>query len=239
MQLPSRRGGISCSVERMEGATLLLFPGLGVDRRIYAPQLSLPIRIEIREWIEPESMGESLHHYADRLAGEIGPRPDAYVGGISLGSMVAMEVATRLDARGIVVIGGCSSHRQISPLFRSVLRVAAALPTSAIRPVLKLAPAALALFEKLPKEQRRLMTRMLQEHSPFQTRWSCRAILEWECCALPPAMPIFSVHGEEDAVIPVKNVSPRVVVAGGRHLINLSHAGEVNRFICESVLAAT
>ena len=149
--------------------------------------------------------------------------------------MVALEVATRIDAKGIVVIGGCTSHRQISPLFRAVLRTAATLPASGIGPILKLAPVALALFEKLPRDDRKLMTRMLREHSPVQTRWSCRAILNWKCCALSPTVPIHSIHGESDSVIPLKDLAPQQVIPGGRHLINLTHAGRVNQFIRDCV----
>src|SRR4051812_12166472 len=120
--------------------TLLLFPGLGVDARVYEPQRGLPMNLEIVEWIEPESPDETLPHYAERMATDLGQGPGTYVGGISLGSMVALEVASRISARAVFVIGGCSSHRQISPLFKGVLAAGAAMPPSAIRPSLRLAP---------------------------------------------------------------------------------------------------
>ena len=105
-----------------------MFPGLGVDARVYEPQRGLPVNLEIVEWIEPQSPDESLAHYAERMAAGIGQRPGDYVGGISLGSMVALEVASRIDARGVFVIGGCSSHRQVSPLFKAVLAAGAGMP---------------------------------------------------------------------------------------------------------------
>jgi pimeloyl-ACP methyl ester carboxylesterase len=219
----------------MTRPTLLLFPGLGVDARVYEPQRVLPVNLEVAEWIEPESLDEPLSHYADRMAEQIGPRPDVYIGGISLGAMVAMEAATRLQARGVVVIGGCTSHHQVSPLFRTILRAGAMLPLSAIRLSLRLAPLALKLFEKLDPAPRRLMTQMLREHSTRQIRWNCRAILKWECCGARPTMPVYWIHGELDEVIPHEGVRAQHVVPGGRHLISLTHAEEVNRFILKSV----
>jgi pimeloyl-ACP methyl ester carboxylesterase len=213
--------------------TLLLFPGLGVDARVFGPQRGLPVRLELAEWIEPESQDETLAHYAQRMAEAIGPRPGLYVGGISLGAMVALEAARLLDARGVFLIGGCTSHRQISPLFRTLLATSARMPLRAIRPSLLLAPIALKLFEHLGREHVSLMTIMLREHSAAQTRWSCRAILQWECCAFPPEVPIHAIHGQDDEVIPPVNLKVECLVPSGRHLINLAHADEVNRFISE------
>jgi pimeloyl-ACP methyl ester carboxylesterase len=219
----------------MTRPTLLLFPGLGVDARVYEPQRVLPMNLEVAEWIEPESLDESLSHYADRMAKQIGPRPDIFVGGISLGAMVALEAAARIGAKRVVVIGGCTAHHQISPLFRTILKAGAVFPVSATRLSLRLAPLALKLFEKLDRAPRRLMTRMLRENSTWQIRWSCRAILKWECSAAPPTMPVYWIHGELDGVIPLAGVPAQHIVSGGRHLISLTHAEEVNRFILKSV----
>ena len=214
---------------------LVLFPGLGADGRTFAPQRSLPFRLVLPEWPEPESPRETLAHYSQRVAEAIGPREDLYVGGVSLGAMVALEAARLLEARAVVLIGGCTSGRQISRMFRGVLGTSAALPTRCIRPTLLLAPLAFLTFERLSREHRRLMTRMLREHSPAQIRWSCRAILEWECCAMPPTVPVHAIHGQDDEVVPLQNVRADHVVPRGRHMINLQASEEVNRFIVEKI----
>ena len=226
------------SVMMPDAPTLLLFPGLGADARTYGPQQSLPVRLEFAQWPEPESATESLAHYSQRLAEAIGPREGLYVGGVSMGAMVALEAARLLNARGVFLIGGCTSGRQISPLFRSVLQMSGAMPTRFVGPALRLSPLAFLAFERLSREHRRLMTRMLREHSPTQVQWSCRAILEWECCAAPPEAPVHAIHGQDDEVVPLQNVRADRVVPGGRHMISLQEPGEVNRFIVERIGAA-
>lgn len=218
-----------------ERPTLLLFPGLGADPRVFEPQRSIPFPLLFADWPEPESPRESLAHYAHRMAERIGAHENLYVGGVSLGAMVALEAARLLNARGVFLVGGCTSGRQISPLFRSVLATSAAMPKKFVRPSLLLSPLAFMMFERLSREHRRLMTRVLRQHSPEQTRWSCRAILEWECCAMPPDVPVVAIHGEEDEVIPTRNVGVDHVVAGGRHLINLQCAQEVNRILTSGI----
>lgn len=219
----------------MAPPTLLLFPGLGADSRVYGPQRNVPLRLEFAEYPEPESPRESLAHYAQRMADAMGARENLYVGGVSLGAMIALEAARLLDARAVILIGGCTAGRQIAPLFRGVLSIGAAMPARLIRPSLLTAPLAFVLFERLTREDRRLMARVLREHSPAQLRWSCRAILDWECCSLPPEVPVLSIHGEQDEVIPIQNIKVDHVVEGGRHLINLQTPGEVNSFLLSCV----
>lgn len=218
-----------------ETPTLLLFPGLGADPRVFAPQQKLPFPILFGQWPEPESSNETLAHYAHRVADQIGAHENLYVGGVSLGAMVALEAARLINARGVFLIGGCTSGRQISPLFRSMLATSAALPEWLVRPSLLLSPLAFRMFERLSREHRRLMNRVLREHSPDQIRWSCRAILEWECCAMPPDVPVISLHGQDDRVILLDNVQADHVLPGGRHLINLQCAQDVNRILAQEI----
>jgi pimeloyl-ACP methyl ester carboxylesterase len=222
-----------------EPPTLLLFPGLGADSRVFAPQRALPFRLELPEWPEPESADESLAHYAHRFADGIGRCENLYIGGVSLGAMVAVEAARLLNARGVFLIGGCTSGRQISPAFRAVLAAGAAMSARLIRPTLLLAPLSFRMFERLSREHRRLMARVLREHSPAQTRWGCRAILDWECCAMPPEVLVHAIHGQEDEIIPLAKVRVDYVVPGGKHLINLQKWEEVNRFITAQMSGST
>src|SRR5262249_4193998 len=122
------------------------------------------------------------------------------------------------------------SSRQIAPLFRGMCAAAACLPTQWIRPVLLLAPPLLRLVEGLSKAQAELMTLMLRENDPRQTRWSARAILGWSAPQLPNCQ-VISIHGNPDHVIPMQNGPHDPVVEGGRHLISLTHAPQINRFL--------
>lgn len=217
----------------MEKPTLLLLPGLGTDRRFFQPQQSLPIFKEVIKWIEPESKQESLQHYSLRMAEHIGHRPGAYIAGASLGAMVALELADQIGACGVFIIGGCRSHQEISPLFRAVLNAGAMMPMRWIRPSLLLGPLALTLLEGLDRARINLMMRMLREHSREHIRWSCRAILEWECCASPPRIPIWTIHGTRDEVIPARHDH---WVPQGHHLISLGHPQAVNSFLMKRTM---
>lgn len=76
---------------------------------------------------------------------------------------------------------------------------------------------------------------MFSECDAWLTRWAVSAILNWNPRPLE-GVPIFQIHGPHDRVIPAKYVEPDVLLPSGGHLINLTHADEVNAFI-EKVIA--
>jgi pimeloyl-ACP methyl ester carboxylesterase len=61
-------------------------------------------------------------------------------------------------------------------------------------------------------------------------QWGLRAILEWNPAPLE-GIPIRQIHGTRDRLIPARKVSADELIAGGGHLINLTHAEQVNHFL--------
>src|ERR1043165_10147598 len=86
----------------MGAASLLLLPGMGADERLLAPQRAEFPDLVVPRWI-PALRGESLADYARRLASSLGPAQDRWIGGVSLGGMVALEMAPILRPRGVVL----------------------------------------------------------------------------------------------------------------------------------------
>jgi pimeloyl-ACP methyl ester carboxylesterase len=212
----------------------MLFSGLGADERLFEPQRCLPVRLELPRWPEAQP-GDTVEQYSQRLARNITPGPDLYVGGVSFGAIVALEVARHVPVRGVFLIGGCRSARQVVPLFRFACRAASYLPLPMVRLVQRIAAPPLKLFEKLNREQTRLYARMFREASATQVRWAAGALTRWESRVDPPA-PVYAIHGQWDEVIPLRNVlPPDRVVRHGRHLISLTRPAEVNAFLMEKM----
>src|SRR3954471_11103317 len=96
---------------------LVLFPGLAADGRLFAPQQAgLPgVRVETPAWIEPARDDETLEAYSARMAALVAP-PMAgerlFLGGASLGALVALEAARHLPGtEAVFMIGGCRDAR--------------------------------------------------------------------------------------------------------------------------------
>jgi pimeloyl-ACP methyl ester carboxylesterase len=46
-------------------------------------------------------------------------------------------------------------------------------------------------------------------------------------------MPIHHVHGDRDRLIPIRRVRADRVITGAGHLLNVTHADSVNKFIAD------
>jgi pimeloyl-ACP methyl ester carboxylesterase len=84
------------------------------------------------------------------------------------------------------------------------------------------------------RAERKHLLHLADTAIPWLIRWSCSAMLDWEA---PRELdcPIHHIHGDLDHLIPFANVRTDVdeIVPGGGHIINVTHADVVNRFILE------
>jgi len=214
---------------------LILLPGLGADRRQFEPQRMAFPDLLVPPWIVPRKR-ETLVDYAARLAETIVPTRPMVLGGSSFGGMVAYEMASYLRPEAVVLIGSCRSPQALRPMLR---RLRPLLPLVAVQ-VFALAqwmsPLGVRVFSPFTPEQKRLCVAMFREIDCGFMKWACRAILDWVPSG-PPPVPVFQIHGQEDRVMPVRLAAADEVIPDGGHLINLTHAQQVNAFIMKAVEA--
>jgi pimeloyl-ACP methyl ester carboxylesterase len=195
---------------------VILFPGLGADARLFEPQRAVPASLEIPPWIEPHAR-ESLADYARRLAATIRPDPPFYLGGCSFGGMVALEVAKHVQPLGVILIASCRTPLSINQTILGCAPLAKLMPACMLRLSARSSPPPL---------------RAIVAASTSLLRWGPPAIARWPGVPKLDA-PVFHIHGACDRIIPLRQVKPDHTVRTGGHLINLTHAAEVNAFIGE------
>lgn len=217
----------------MSDVRLILVPGMGVDGRVFTPQRAAFPMMEIPAWIDPE-VNEPLSHYATRLAASL-PKSEAptVVGGLSMGGMVALEMAKHVNARAVVQISSCDHPDAVLPLLTMSEPIGQSVSTG----VLNLGKRLAALFVGrggVPSEHRRLVQQMLKDISIDFIRWAGYAITRWPGLA-DPGVPVHHIHGTRDWVIPISRLRtpPTRIVQGGAHVLNMSHEREVNEFLRE------
>src|SRR3954469_9497350 len=88
---------------------IIFFTGLGCDERMVAPHRSIDADIDFAPWIDPLPE-ESLFAYARRMAAAIDVSTPFYLAGISLGGMVALEVARVHRPLGLILLSTCRSR---------------------------------------------------------------------------------------------------------------------------------
>lgn len=216
-----------------ESIPLILFSGLAADADVFVPQkLAFP-QLIVPKWPKPEPE-DSFDSYCDRIADELKVHESPILGGASFGGFIALHVAQRLDSAAVILIGSVRSPEELPRLIRSC-RI--------LKPLIPMVPIRFAQLLCIPfkwKLARRVLPRLsglarqFHRSDPTVLKWSLARVLDWK--ATPKvACPIFQIHGDRDYVLPIRNTRPDKLVAGGGHVISLSHASEVNAFI-ESVI---
>jgi pimeloyl-ACP methyl ester carboxylesterase len=219
---------------------LILFPGLGADPRMFAPQRAAFPHLETPAWI-PHIPGESLRAYAARFAQTLDIRDPAILGGVSLGGMLALEVARIVPTRTVILIASTRAPAAVTA--NRLLRWSHALSRLTPDLLLDKGRALAPLFlgkgptldsrRTLSPEHRDLLVTMAKELPISFIRWAAAAALTWPGCEDPPApgVPVHHIHGDADWVFPLRRVKPDHIVQGGIHVLNLSHPDEVNAFL--------
>ncbi|MBI4563173.1 MAG: alpha/beta hydrolase [Planctomycetes bacterium] len=210
---------------------LVLIPGLGLDRRFFEPQRTLPFDLDVPDWPDPRA-GETLEAYADRMADHVGAA-DA-LGGVSFGGMLAQAMARRLRPRVVIGIGSARTGRDIPGvlhLAESVLRQLPALKATPGRWAVNL-----GFLGPLKESHKRFLMPIIADSSMELVRAASRMILEWRGSDVP--CPAYFIHGDRDVIIRARTVRPDRLIRGGGHLISLTHPKAVNAFIEECVRKA-
>jgi len=212
--------------------TLVLLPGLGADQRLFGPQkLAFPSLISM-SWPEAAET-ETLSSYAARIA-SLFPRADSLVlGGSSFGGMVALEIAARIQARGVILIGSCRSPSAIAPWIQISSPILSILPPAFFRPRRWELSLAAPFISFGGAANRALAWDMVSDMPPRFLKWGIRAILSWK--PSPVSVPVRHVHGSVDGIIPARRIQPDRVIPGAGHLLTLTHAPAVNAFIADAL----
>jgi pimeloyl-ACP methyl ester carboxylesterase len=210
---------------------LILLPGIGADDRLLEPQRAAFPQLIIPRWI-PFRRRESLPDYATRLAETIVPARDRplILGGVSMGGMLAYEMTKHLKPDVTVLIASCRTRRGLRDFFRTAGRLLPLLPVEAWDAAKLLSGPVVYLRRGVPSPRKQLAVRMFKDSDSSFLHHALQAILTWTPSP-PPDSPVVHIHGGRDRLIPPNRVEADRIIPGGGHLINMTHADEVNEFI--------
>lgn len=217
-------------MQRMSDAPIFLLPGMSKNTSVYARLAPLLPNCQIVNWIEPQEY-EPIASYAKRIAAQL-PNGECYVGGVSFGGIVAVEVARIIGANRCFLISSILSPSQLPPWIRP-MRL---LSWSSVSAAMLVAG---AIAQRVPRRLRSrttLKTNRWAGKEGLWYRWATSAVLRWNPdCGCQPS--VFHIHGDRDRTFPVRYASPDIVIPGGGHLLPLTHATEVAEAMCGEIEA--
>lgn len=205
--------------------------GLGADSRIFT-HIRLPEGFEKvnLDWIPPKQ-NESLSEYAMRLSEKIDTSEKFALIGLSLGGMIASEIAEKYQPAATILVSSITSSRELPKRYKimNALKLHLLLPMS----VIKSATILKRLFTAESKEDKSLLRQIIRDVDPNFLKWGLNAIPKWDHTSTYPGF--CHIHGGKDVIIPIKSTKPTHTIPGGTHMLILTNADEVNSIIAEAL----
>lgn len=201
--------------------------GLGADSSVFK-HIRLPPHCEAipLDWITPFKK-ESLPDYALRLAERIDTSGSFSLIGLSMGGMIAVEIARHFKPSHIILISSIPSSLHLPDYYRylGVLGLHKFIPISLFQKGALLK----RLFTAESAEDKRMLKAMIRKTDVSFIRWGLEAILKWKSENIPQN--IIHIHGTHDEILPRRFTKPTHVISKGGHLMIMNRAAEINRIV--------
>lgn len=208
---------------------LYFISGLGADSRVFK-HIAVPDGYEIvhLDWIKPLPL-ESLPSYAGRLAASINSEEGFGLVGLSLGGMIAIEIAKLYSPSTLILLSSIPVNANLPYYFNWVhkLKLHRIVPIN----LLKYASIWKRGFAPDQPEDKQILKAVIKDSDPAFVRWGMNAILTWKNDFVPQNC--WHIHGTMDEILPIKYTNPTHQVDGGNHLMIMNKAKEINQIFSE------
>jgi pimeloyl-ACP methyl ester carboxylesterase len=214
-----------CQPTQTDGALkIYLFSGLGADERLFSSLKPIP-GYEYRPvpYIHPGNC-QNLSQYAQLLHDEYQLEPGQVFLGVSLGGVIAQELASIIPAHKVVLISSIRSKSEM-PL---MLKAADRLKIGHIlhKPLLETLAGIGDKFTFKTREGRELFFAMLHDTDPDFMHFAVKAILKWSKPGI--RTDILRIHGTQDRVFPISKIGSCHKIEKGSHFMVFDRGEEIS-----------
>ena len=194
-------------------------PGLAASPMIFE-RIHLPenqFDVHLLDWEIPFEK-ETLKAYAQRMASKV-TQQDAVLIGVSFGGVLVQEMAQFLKVRKVIIISSIKSNLEM-PIAMKLVKSTKAyklIPTSMANNLEFLSKFS---FGTLIKQRIKLYQKYLSVREKSYLDWAIEQMVQWSRSEINPK--VVHIHGDADAVFPIKYIKHCIVVKGGTHIMILS-----------------
>jgi pimeloyl-ACP methyl ester carboxylesterase len=164
------------------------------------------------------------------LSQQIDTSEDFMLLGVSLGGMLATELAELLNPRKIIVVSSAKSKFEL-PIryrFQNKLPLYAAFSPQIIKQGAKMLQ---PLVEPDRKKEAQIFISMLNDKDPVFMKRTIEMIVNWDRETYDKR--IIHIHGDSDHTIPIRNVQYAYKIEGGSHMMMLTKGEELSEIITQ------
>jgi len=200
-----------------------MISGLGGDERLFHDMKEAGFDFHFIPYLRPEPK-ESLRSYAQRMASGIDSSKPFYLGGISFGGILTMEISRFLHPERMLLISSIK-HMGEFPWYLKTFRY---LPLHRLLSgefMRKNAPKARreeAVFKNILKDMRR-------DADPVLIKWAVDRVLHWDFKG--PQREVLHIHGTRDQLFRPRFLGEHIPVASGDHSMALGHGAKIVKIL--------
>jgi len=212
---------------------IYLIPGLGADKRMYAPQLKVLPHAIVLEHLAPVT-NENMTQYAMRMAQSIDTSLPFSLVGTSLGGIVAMELSRILKPERVVLLATVKNRSEMPGLIRamSLLNLHRLISGSQFKNFNQLLVKRLDSRGDSPAAA--VISQMTNDASAEFIDWAVNAIVNWYPPETYPS-DIVHIHGTKDQLFPIHKIKNAIPIQNGSHVMNMTMSYEVNKALLSAL----
>ena len=168
--------------------------------------------------------------YAQKLIDHYSIIPKSIVIGNSLGGMLAIEIAKRIELDKVILISSLknTSEAPRSHMWYRYIPVYRLIPSKWLTSTGFMVK---KVMGKMSKHHQELFVSMLKGTSPRFVKWALGAILYWDNQVIPPN--VYHITGDKDKIFPYKLIKGATIVKGGTHIMIFNKAKQINSWLKE------
>ncbi len=203
----------------MSKIPVYLMPGLAASSTIFE-HLQLPddaFELFYLEWFLPED-NESIEAYAFRMTQKIKHANPVLIG-VSFGGILVQEMAMHIQTRKVIIISSVKSNTEL-PLRMKIAKSTKAykiIPTHLVANIEALAK--YTFGENVVSRRLKLYEKYLQMRDKKYLDWAIENVILWR--RTKPNDKVIHIHGDADAVFPVRHIKNCIVIKGATHILVL------------------
>ncbi|WP_177765426.1 alpha/beta hydrolase [Flavobacterium sp. I3-2] len=207
-------------------STIYIFSGLGADYRAFEKIDFGNLQIVHISWISPQK-NETIENYAQTISEKILDENPILIG-LSFGGMMLMEIAKIKKAKQIILISSAKTKYELPWLYRFLGKIKATklIPNSILTKsnfVLNW------LFGANSIEEKQLLKAIIKDTDILFMKWAINEISHWKNVEIPTN--VIHIHGNNDKIIPIRNVEADFTIQNGSHLMTLNKSKEIKDII--------
>ncbi|MBW4889591.1 alpha/beta hydrolase [Mucilaginibacter sp. HMF5004] len=208
---------------------VFLISGMGADERLFRHlDLSGFEAIPVI-WIEPQH-DDTLATYATRLIRQFSIKAGDSVIGVSLGGMMATEIAKQLELKHVILISSIKSPAE-APAYYNFFKSIPMYKLLSGEFMIKASFLFKPVMGKMAGIHADLFYSMLKNTSPTFLKWSIGASLNWDNTIVPPN--ITHLIGDADKVFNYKRIKYAIVIRGGDHMMVFNRSKQISPIVRE------